>query len=257
MTLKEKIAAALPVCGVHVNMTDPIVTEIFANLDYDYVCLDLEHTAMDAEHVHMHLLAAHSAGKPLVVRVPQDDLTITKKILEMGIDGIIFPMAKDAKHAKELLDMTLYPPYGTRGCGPKGAVRYGIDNEGEYYKQPHIEKLCRFVQIEQKSAALDAENIAALEHLDGCILGMYDLSGSIGRPGEIFCEENLALANKAITACKKSGKSVGVMTFAIDKETMQRYYDMGVNMITTGADYDFILRIARESLKTMKEVFGK
>ena len=47
------------------------------------------------------------------------------------------------------------------------------------------------------------------------------------------------------------------MTFAIDKETMQRYFDMGINMITTGADFDFILRTARESLKTLKEIFGK
>ncbi|MBQ4136923.1 MAG: hypothetical protein IJD67_02330, partial [Clostridia bacterium] len=76
-------------------------------------------------------------------------------------------------------------------------------------------------------------------------------------PGELFSDENLALANRAIAACKKAKKSVGIMTFAIDKETMQRYFDMGINMITTGADFDFILRTARESLKTLKEIFGK
>ena len=115
MTIKEKISGGLSVCGTHVNLTDPIVTEIFALLGYDFVWVDLEHTVMDAEHLYHHLLAAKAAGTPVFVRVPVDDLTITKKVLEMDIDGIIFPMVKDAEHAKQLIDITLYPPYGKRG----------------------------------------------------------------------------------------------------------------------------------------------
>jgi 2-dehydro-3-deoxyglucarate aldolase/4-hydroxy-2-oxoheptanedioate aldolase len=258
MTLKEKISKGLSVCGPHVNLTDPAITEIFSFLPYDYILVDLEHTIMDTEHVYAHLLAARSAGKPLIVRVPADDLTITKKVLEMGIDGIIFPMVRDAAHAKKLLDMTLYPPYGKRGCGPKGAVRYGVDNELEYYGKPHIEKICRFVQIEQKSAADDVENIASLEYLDGCIFGLFDLSAdAAGKPGDVFCEENLAMVNKCVEVCKRNKKSVGIMTFATDKETIKRYHDLGINMISTGADYQFILEGAKKSLATMSEILGK
>ena len=250
MTVKEKVNALAPIFGTHVNLTDPIVTEILASLGYDFIWVDMEHTGLSCEQVYHHLLAARACGTPVFVRVPADDLTVTKRVLEMGIDGIVFPMVKDAEHAKQLLDCTLYPPYGRRGCGPKGAVRYGLESEPEYYGPGHL-KLCRFVQIELASAAMDAENIAALPYLDGCVLGMHDLSGSIGKLGDIFCDENLALAERAIAAFAKAGKTVGISTFATDEETLRRYRQMGINMISSGADYDYIVKKGSTTLKTL------
>lgn len=242
--------------GVHVNLSDPIVTEIFSHLNYDFVWIDMEHMTLSCEQVYHHVLAARTGTAASFVRVPVDDLTCTKRVLEMGVDGIIFPMVKDAAHAKELLDQTLYPPYGKRGCGPRGAVRYGLDSEPYYYGEGH-KKLCRFVQIELKSAAEDAEAIAALPYLDGGILGMHDLSGSIGKLGDVFCEENLELAKKTIAAFHAQGKPVGVATFATDEETLLRYHKMGIDMISTGADYDYALKGAKETLQTMKRVRGE
>lgn len=253
ITIKERIAAREALCGCHVHISDFGVTEILGDMGYDMVWIDMEHTTLSCEQVHGHMLAAAAAGTPVMVRVPVNDLTNTKRILEMGPDAIVFPMVRDSEHAKELLSWTLYPPYGKRGCGPKRAVRYGMDSEPYYYGEGHL-KMCRFVQIELKSAAEDAENIAALPYLDGCILGMHDLSGSIGRLGDVFCEENLALANKAIEAFKKHGKTVGVSTIATDKETLTRYRDMGVNLLFSGADFDYIRAGGLRTLETLKEI---
>jgi len=254
MSIKEKVTSASAIIGAHVNLSDAIVSEVLGSLGYDFLWVDMEHMSLSCEQVYHHLLAARSVGCPVFVRVPVDDLTATKRVLEMGVDGIIFPMVRDAKHAKELLDLTLYPPYGKRGCGPRGAVRYGLDDEFEFYREGHL-KLCRFVQIELASAALDAENIARLDYLDGCILGMHDLSGSINRLGEVFCEENRNLANMSINAFRDAKKTVGVATFATDEETIRRYHDMGINMISTGADYDYILKSGIETLKTAKKIY--
>ena len=253
MLLREKINKRQNVIGTHVNLRDPIVTEIFGSLGYDFLWVDMEHVPLTEQDVYHHLLAARAVGTPVFVRVPVDDLTVTKRVLEMGVDGIIFPMVRDAAHAKQLLDNTLYPPYGKRGCGPKGAVRYGLDNEFEFYKKGHLNTL-RFVQIELESAARDAENIAALEHLDGCILGMHDLSGSINKLGEVFSDENVALAKMAIDAFAKANKTVGVSTYAIDEETITRYRDMGINMISSGADYDYILRYGKKTLDLVNNI---
>ena len=253
MTIKEKIASGMPLCGCHVHLSDIAVSEIMANIGYDMLWVDMEHTTLSCEQVHAHLLAARAAGTPVMVRVPVSDLTHTKRVLEMGPDAIVFPMVKDAEHAQELLSWTLYPPYGKRGCGPKGAVKYGLESEPYYYGEGHL-KLCRFVQIEQKSAALDAERIAALPYLDGCILGMHDLSGSIGKLGDVFCEENIALAKQAIDAFKRRGKTVGVSTCATDPETLTRYRDMGVNLIFTGADFEYIRDGAMKTLGTVRNV---
>lgn len=253
MTIKEKIEKQLSICGGHINLSDVAATEIMGALGYDFLWVDMEHTTLSCEQVHMHLLAARAASVPVFVRVPVDDFTVTKRVMEMGIDGIIFPMVKDCEHAKKLISYTLYPPYGTRGCGPKGAVRYGIDSESVYYGERHLQ-MCRFVQVELKSAALDAERIAQIPYLDGCILGMNDLSGSINRLGDIFCEDNLQLAETTIKAFKAVGKTVGVSTGATDSDTLKKYHDMGINMISTGVDYEYIRKGAAATLDIVRKV---
>lgn len=257
MTVKEKLRNRIPLFGTHVNLTDPAVTEILGSLSYDFIFIDMEHTVMSYEHIYNHLLAAKSVGIPAFVRVPADDLTSTKKILEMGPDGIIFPMVKDAEHAKKLLDWTLYPPYGKRGCGPRRAVRYGLENEELFYKEKHLE-LCRIVQIELKSAAEDAQAIAAIPDVDGCILGMHDLSGSINRLGDVFCDENVRLAKKSIEAFHAAGKSIGTATYATDCATLERYIkDFNLDFVSTGADYDYILKQGIQTLENIKMVKEK
>lgn len=252
MTFREKVEKQLPIKGGHSHLADAVVSDILASFDYDFIWIDGEHTALMPQDIYHHILAVHKAGKAAVVRVPVTDLTFTKKIVEMDVDGIVFPMVRDAEHAKELLDMTLYPPVGKRGCGPKGAVRYGIDNEADFYVNGH-KKMCRFVQIEQKSAALDAKRIAKIPYVDGCVLGMHDLSGSIGRLGDVFCDENVKLAQYAIDAFRAEGKTVGVSTCATDVETLKRYFDMGVNMISAGADFEYIVKGGRETVANLTE----
>lgn len=253
MTIKEKVQSAMPICGTHIHFSDAGLTEIAGALGYDFIWVDMEHTRLSCEQVHIHLLSARAAGTPVFVRVPADDFTVTKRVLELGVDGIIFPMIMNYGHACRMIEYTLYPPYGTRGYGPKGAARYGLDEEAHYCGEGHL-NMCRFVQIEQKEAALDAERIASIPYLDGCVLGMHDLSGSIGRLGDVFCEENVSLARRAIRAFRDKGKTVGVSTFATDPETLGRYRDMGVNMISTGADYDYVLKGMMQTLKTVKSV---
>ena len=251
MNIREKVKNCSNIIGAQVHLIDANITEIFGKFGYDFIWIDLEHTRISMDTLYTHILAARTTGTPVFVRVPASDLTVTKRTLEMGVDGIVFPMVRNAEHARELLSWTLYPPYGSRGCGPKGAVSYGIDSEKEYYGDGHL-KLCRFVQIEQKSAADDAENIAAIPYLDGCVLGMHDLSGSIGRLGDIFCDENMALANKSVKAFKANNKTIGVSTGANDAQTLSFYKNMGLNMISAGADYDYIIRGAKALMDTMK-----
>ena len=190
MNLKEKIQAGKSICGTLVNIPSVSVAEMMGYMDYDYLWIDLEHSAITIDMCYSMLVAAKSVGRQAIVRVPQHDLTYTKKVLEMGPDGIIFPMVKDASEAEELLSYTLYPPYGKRGCGPQRAVRYGIDDEIAYFKSGPVD-LCRFIQIECESFVNDMDKIASNPYIDGFILGLADLSGSINKIGDFFGENNL------------------------------------------------------------------
>lgn len=96
--LRQKINNKEKINGTLVSLTDPCLCEIIGNIGYDCVWIDMEHTHMSYKDVLCHLSAAASASISSVVRLPQNDLTATKKVLEMSPDGIIFPMAKSVDY---------------------------------------------------------------------------------------------------------------------------------------------------------------
>ena len=145
--LKKKIENKEKILGTLVSLTDPCLCEIMGNIGYDCVWIDTEHTYMSYKDVLCHLNGARSANIPAVVRLPQDDLTETKRILEMGPDGIIFPMVKSFDEIKRLIETTLYPPFGTRGFGPLRAIGYGKTDAAEYVKEKSFD-MVRLLQIE-------------------------------------------------------------------------------------------------------------
>lgn len=255
MNLKQKIKAGKSICGTLVNIPSISIAEMMGYFEYDYLWIDLEHSAITLDVCYAMLVAAKSVGRQAIVRVPQNDLTYTKKVLEMGPDGIIFPMVHTAKEAEELLSYTLYPPYGNRGCGPQRAVRYGVDDEISYLKSGPTE-LCRFLQIECKTFVEELEQIVDNPYVDGFILGLADLSGSINEIGDFFGENNLALAKEAIDIARKHNKIVGSATLATDKKTLSMLYDMGIKMITCGADFNYIVSGAKKTFETVKSIIG-
>lgn len=168
--LKKKIINKDRLYGTHVNLADPGICDIVGRIGYDFIWVDMEHTYLSYEALLSHIIAAKGTGTPVIVRAPQDDLTATKKILEMGVDGIIFPMVRSKDEIDRLIGYTLYPPYGSRGFGPIGAIHYGVDDVNKYVKENNVE-LCRFIQIEHKDLVDNIAEIAENEYIDGFIFG--------------------------------------------------------------------------------------
>lgn len=236
--LRERMKRGERLCGTIVCLTDPSICEMFGNIGYDFIWIDMEHTYMSYRDVLCHLNAARSTGTPAIVRVPQNDLTATKKVMEMGAEGIIFPMARTAKEVREWIDMTLYPPHGTRGFGPMRAIGYGKDDVMDYVTRKSLD-FCRFVQIEHVDCVKNLEEIAEIEYLDGFIFGPNDLSGSLGELGHVFEEHTVELIRRAIAIARKHGKYVGLAGGYVP-ETIRFWSDLGVDMLTVGADWNFI-----------------
>lgn len=256
MTLREKVLEKQNICGTHITMTDPSIAEMMGYIGFDFIWIDLEHAYISFEQLYSMINCAKAAGTATIVRVPQHDFTYTKKVMEMGVDGIIFPMIKDAKEAEEMINYTLYPPLGNRGCGPKRAVKFGLDDEPEYFRNGHT-KTCRFIQIERESAVDDLENIVKNPYIDGYIFGLMDLSGSINELGNCLGENNLKLVKRTIEVMNKYNKTIGISMTPNDEELMRTYFDMGINMISAGADFDHIVKGAKTTFANAKKVFSK
>ena len=130
------------------NVVDPRIAEIAAMSGIDCIWIDMEHTYMSYKEVLCHLNAARSVGAASVVRLPQNDLTVTKKILEMGPEGIIFPMMRTPEEVREMIGATLYPPHGNRGFGPMNAIDYGLKKAFEFTKEKKNKEIVYYLRKE-------------------------------------------------------------------------------------------------------------
>ncbi len=253
--LKDKLGGEL--VGTHISMTDSIVGEILGRLGYDFIWIDTEHSENSYTSLRQHITAVNAGGTPAIVRVSMNDYNHVKRVMEMGPDGLIFPMINTPEEARAAMEFCMYPPEGRRGFGPLRAVGYGLDDMDSYIAEAN-EKTCRFVQVETAMAVDNLPEIVKNPYIDGFIFGPCDLSGSLGELNCVFGEKTQSYIRRAISIIKDAGKPVGVSTGSTDPEVTGFWHDLGIDIISTGTDYDYIMRGARDNLSDMRtKVFGK
>ena len=250
--LRQHIEQKNKLCGTVVTLADPCICELFGYAGFDFVWIDTEHSYMSYKDVLCHINGAKSANICSIVRVPQNDLTATKKILELGPDGIIFPMVKNAKEAKELIEMTLYPPLGTRGFGPIRAIRYGTDNAKEYTDKKSLE-MCRFIQVEHIDCINQLEEICKNPYIDGFIFGPNDLSASLGEICNVQGRNTADAMNRAIKILRENNKYIGLAVGHSD-ETLKYWSQFDFDLIAAGGDFNFLNDLGTEISKKLKNL---
>ncbi len=252
--LREKLARGETALGTHIMLNSNATTEIIARLGYDYLWIDTEHASTSLEQVEGHLLAARSQGVAAIVRVPANDPIRLKPILEMGPDGILAPMVNSYEEAKRFAESCLYPPKGFRGFGPRHANLYGMIPLDEYLKNVEYDTM-RMIQIEHIDAVRDLDRILTVEGIDAYIIGPMDLSGSVGKLGQLDDPEVCGLFDDIISRVHAAGKPIGVSYGFIGPDEIRKWKNRGVDMISLACETDFIISGAARQLQDMKDVY--
>ncbi|MGM9682619.1 MAG: HpcH/HpaI aldolase/citrate lyase family protein [Eubacteriales bacterium] len=255
--LKQKLINREPINGTHISMPVASHGEILGLAGFDFVWIDTEHAPMDDPTLLECINLTKMSGSSTVVRVPVDDYNKTKKVVEMGPDGIVFPMINTKELAQKAIASTLYPPYGNRGFGPMRAVRYGIDDVNEYINKGVFE-MARLVQVETEEAVRNLEEILTVPYIDGFIIGPCDLAGSVGELGKKDQPKTRELIRHVGEVLSGAEKSFGVSIGNADEETLDFYLGIGANIISTGVDYGYLLNTAistRERLNAFRKDF--
>ena len=98
--LKKKLKAGKVSIGTVITMNDPVVAELLSNVGFDWLWFDLEHTSMSLETLQTMLQATNGSGVTTLVRVPGLDELMVKRVLDLGPDGIIFPLISTKEEAQ-------------------------------------------------------------------------------------------------------------------------------------------------------------
>lgn len=238
MSLKSRIAARELTIGSWLSFGYPAVCEVVATAGFDWLVIDMEHSAIDMAQAQQLIQIVDLAGCVPLVRVGANDPLLIKRAMDAGAWGVVVPMVNSPAEARRAVSSMRYPPVGTRGVGLSRAHRYGLGFED--YKAWADEETILIVQIEHIDAVESLEEILAVEGVDGFIVGPYDLSGSLGRPGD-FDHPDVAAALARVRAVMHAGtKPGGYHVVHSNHADLLEKIDQGYTFIAYGNDMVFL-----------------
>jgi len=254
--IREKLENGGLVIGTHVQLDSCIASELFAEIGYDFIWIDWEHTALDRQHILAHTMAVKGKPTAAFVRVPWNVHYLVKPVLDMGVDGIVFPMIRTAEEARLAVASCEYPPEGTRGYGPIRANRLGLDDSLQYIETNASRSIWKIMQIEHKEGVDNLQEILAVEGVDSIIVGANDLAGSLGRPGrtgDALVQEYL---DKIADVAAKSPIPLGLST-GYSGNVLGEWIERGLQWVSVGSDFSFMAQSASTTLQEVKSLLEK
>lgn len=208
--------------GCVITLADPIVTEAAAESGFDFCWIDGEHGIIDRAAAAQHIMALRGSDCAPFYRVPSCDHTEIKKIIDLAPAGIIVPMIMSENDARYAVECCRYPLQGTRGCGFLRGNAYGTIPMSEYWKQSQKEPLV-ILQIEHIEAVRNLDAILSVEGVDSCLIGPYDLTASMGHPGEWQHPEVMQTLKEICIKVRASGKLLGAYANTPELKWLDEY----------------------------------
>ena len=232
--LKNKFINRETVLAGWTSIGHPQVTEMLTMSGVDFIGIDIEHSTISQEQSQRIIAACHDKGISCLPRIATHNQEAIKRLLDSGADGIIVPTVDTPEQVEKLIEWMKYPPLGKRGYGIARAQGYGHDFE-EYTSQWN-DSSSLIIQIESISAVDNIEQLLRFDEVDGAMIGPYDISGSLGIPGEIEHEQVRNAGQVVVDACWKFGKACGTHEVDPTTESVKALFNSGISFVVLASD---------------------
>jgi len=254
--LKEKIYDNNLVIGPFLKISDPAIVEIAALSGFDFVIIDREHGPISIENTQNMIRAAEAKNITAIVRVPRNEETEILKVLDIGAHGIEVPQINNGIQAKKLRMSAKYSNMGERGvcCYVRSADYSQIQEDNEtkkqYFNEANQETLI-IAHIEGLEGIQNLDNIIKEDTIDIIFIGPYDLSQSLGIPGQVHNKEVINEMEKIVEKIKNNNKIAG--TFVESREDIKRWAEIGVQYFAYSVDVGIFYDKCREIVSEFQE----
>jgi|WetSurMetagenome_2_1015567.scaffolds.fasta_scaffold447214_1 2-dehydro-3-deoxyglucarate aldolase len=198
--------------GTLVSLPAPEITEILADAGYDWLFIDMEHAPLEVRDV-QRILQAGGESIAGIIRLPANDPIYIKKAMDIGPAGIMLPLVNSADDARNAVKWSKYPPMGTRSVGVGRVHRYGAALQQTI--ETANDTTAVIVQVEHIQAVENIDGIVAVPGVDAVLIGPYDLSASMGIPGQVADPRVKDAIEKVRLACQKTGMPLGIFTASV------------------------------------------
>ena len=225
------------------------MTRILSDAGADFVLIDLEHTGWGVPQVLPLLATARSEAISPIVRVQGSARHQVSAVLDAGAAGVVVPMVADATEAARVVEAARFArPEGGRGFGLvyPDQVANGVP---EAIAAADAETMV-ILFIETMEGLENVEEIAATPGVDVLWVGEYDLSLSMGIPGEIDDPRIKDAEERVVAACEQAGISAGILCASVEAARAMR--ELGFRMIALGTDINLYSRVLRDEISLVR-----
>lgn len=249
--LKRKIQSGATVFGTWSMTASPLIANILAHTGVDFVIFDMEHGPGTLKTLERQIYALEVDGCSAVSRLAEAHRPDLLHALEVGSQTILVSHIKDADEAAKVVDACLYAPHGSRGLSPFTRNHGYSDQELSRKLAAANAETFLGVLIEGTDGLNQLEEILRVPHLDMVYLGIYDLSQTIGVPGELSHPNVLRALRDCATQVTSAGLTAG--SVAPDLSYIELLVESGYRFVSYRADAP----ILRDGMAVAVEHFRK
>ena len=234
LELKNKLLNRERVFGGWVSYPDPGITETFAKAGFDFVAIDMEHTTISLDQARQIITSCHAEDTCCLPRPVSHSNDVIKPLLEAGADGTIIQMVDTPDQVAALIENQKFAPMGKRSFGVNRAHGYGFDFED--YITTGNKSSSFIIQVESITAVENIDDLLSFDEVDGVMVGPYDISGSLGVPGQPNHPRVREAAQKVVEACKRHKKSCCTQIADVTPGSMEDVFAQGYTFVILGSD---------------------
>ena len=251
-TLREMVGTRRAKFGTFlVEFASPGIGQILKAGGCQYALLDMEHSGFGFATVKRLLRYMQAAAMPTIVRVPSRHYHHIARALDMGAEGIMLPMVGTAEEARRIVAHAKYPPLGHRGVALGIAHdRYAPVRAPAAALRAANRRTAVFAQVETRRGIENVEEIAAVAGIDCLWIGHFDLTVSLGIPGDVGHADFTAAIERAARACVRHKKAYGRVV--PDVATGVAAYHAGFDFIGYSSDAWLLRDTLRRGIDDLK-----
>jgi 4-hydroxy-2-oxoheptanedioate aldolase len=221
------------VFGIFSKTSDSSIVEAAGLAGLDFIILDMEHGLSTTETITHHVRAALLTGMAPIVRVNGVNPHAISSALDMGAVGVQVPNISTAEEARQAVKAARFYPEGMRGvCRFVRSANYGGIAKEDYFQ--YANKTIVILQVEGMDGIKNLDEILEVEGYDILFIGPYDLSQSLGIPGQIDAPEILLLMQEVSSKARSYGRHLG--TFCDSLTNSHRFVNTGFNYMSYSVD---------------------
>ncbi|MEJ6404308.1 HpcH/HpaI aldolase family protein [Yoonia sp. 2307UL14-13] len=246
------IAADTPQIGVWISLCNNVSAEVMAHAGFDWAVIDMEHTVNDYASVLSQLQVFSASPTTAIVRPEWNDPVIVKRLMDLGVQGLLFPMIQTVEEAQKAVAATRYPPKGIRGvAGATRASKFGRITD---YLDRVDDETTVILQLESAAAIAKAEDIASVDGVSGIFFGPADIAADLGLVGQPMHPDVWALIKPAAKRLRTIGIPVG--TLVLDPDFATDLLKEDFTFVACGIDTSLLARAADGVLAQVKDGLG-